>query len=74
MRASFSIDSENAKQLYDAIIAEKSFTSRSKVSLALEKERLVVEIQAKDFNALRAAATSYLRMLAAAQDTLEVIP
>jgi len=74
MRAVFTITSASAKQLYDSIAAESSFTSRSEVKLSVDGDRLVVEIEAKDFNALRAASTSYLRMLAAANDTLKVIP
>jgi len=74
MTATLVIESPSTQQFYDSIACEKSFTERSQVSIKLEKNRLVVEIRAKDFNALRAAANSYLRMLGAAQDTLKVLP
>ena len=74
MRAVFTIPSNDAKVLYDAICAEQSFTDRSSVKVSVERKILTVEIDAKDFNALRSASTSYLRMLAAAKDTLEVLP
>lgn len=73
MKADFVIESKNAPHLYDALLAEKSFTSRSRVELSLKGDTLNIRIEAKDFNALRSASTSYLRMLAAAKETLEVL-
>lgn len=74
MKAVFEIVSENAKEMHDAIACESSFTSRSKVDVCLDEAKLLISIEAKDFNALRAASNSYLRMLKASQETLKAIP
>ncbi len=74
MEAEFRIVHPSAKELHDSIACESSFTSRSRVDLSLNGDELKVKIEAKDFNALRAASNSYLRMLAVARDTLKVLP
>ena len=59
------------KTLLDALLPEtrRPATSRSKVSIATQGERLILRIMAKDTSALRATINSYLRWVALIQDT-----
>lgn len=45
---------------------ESSSTPRSKVELKTENESLILEFEAKDTSALRAATNSYLRLICVA--------
>lgn len=47
---------------------EKSSSTRSKVLLYNEKEKLVLDLSAKDTSAMRAAINSYLRLIGVAMN------
>jgi KEOPS complex subunit Pcc1 len=47
---------------------ETSSTSRSKVHMKTEDQRLILEFRAKDTSALRASMNSYLRLIGVAMN------
>lgn len=47
---------------------EKSSSTRSKVLLYTDQEKLVLDLRAKDTSAMRAAVNSYLRLIGVAMN------
>jgi len=71
MKAVLEIDSANegeAKALLGSLKQEEEFEKRSKININLKGKKLLVEVEAKDFIALRASVVSLLRLIAVAQE------
>uniref|UniRef100_A0A7C3YN02 KEOPS complex Pcc1-like subunit n=1 Tax=Geoglobus ahangari TaxID=113653 RepID=A0A7C3YN02_9EURY len=60
-------------EIIEKVFVDESEESRSKAKIYLTQNKLVIEIEAKDFNALRASINSYLRLIRVCVETLEVI-
>ena len=60
-------------EIIEKVFVDVSEESRSKAKIYLTQNKLVIEIEAKDFNALRASVNSYLRLIRVCVETLEVI-
>ncbi|MDR2943539.1 MAG: hypothetical protein LBU81_00355 [Methanosarcinales archaeon] len=72
-QARFSIMSETPELLFDiyqSLLPEtrESISDRSVISLSLEKEGLVLEIQSNDIISLRSALNTWLRLIQTAHD------
>jgi tRNA threonylcarbamoyladenosine modification (KEOPS) complex Pcc1 subunit len=61
-RADISI-SENVDELYRCLLPEVCTTGRAKVNLKKAKDKLIIEIDAKDAVALRAMFTGMTKLL-----------
>jgi tRNA threonylcarbamoyladenosine modification (KEOPS) complex Pcc1 subunit len=68
------IRSENAEPLYKALLPEAGVLpgQRSRVNLRLEGNELVLEFEAEDTVAMRAAVNAFLRWVSAMEKVLEV--
>ena len=72
MRGKIILESEDADKS-GRVFVDESEEIRSKAKIYLTRNRLVIEIEAKDFNALRASVNAYLRLIRVCVETLEVI-
>jgi tRNA threonylcarbamoyladenosine modification (KEOPS) complex Pcc1 subunit len=68
------IRSENAEALYNALLPEAGVLpgQRSRVNLRLEGNELVLEFEAEDTVAMRAAVNAFLRWVLAMEKVLGV--
>jgi KEOPS complex subunit Pcc1 len=76
-QARFSFTSETPElisDIYQSLMPEtnESISDRSVVSLTLEKEGLVLEIQSSDIISLRSALNTWLRLIQTAHDVASV--
>jgi len=60
-------------EIIGKVFVDETEESRSKAKIYLTQNKLVIEIEAKDFNALRASVNSYLRLIRVCVETLEVV-
>ncbi|MDV0444508.1 hypothetical protein MmiAt1_00340 [Methanimicrococcus sp. At1] len=72
-QARFSLTSETQElisDIYQSLLPEtdESISDRSVVSLSLEKEGLVLDIQSSDIISLRSALNTWLRLIQTAYD------
>ena len=68
-RATLTLSGENAPTVFGAISPEAGREiPRTKVNARLDEGRLVLDLQATDLSALRAALNSYLRWIKIAED------
>lgn len=63
------------KTLFKALLpeTEKPSTSRSKISIEGESKKLILQIEAKDTSALRAALNSYLRWVSLVRNIYKAV-
>ncbi len=68
------IRSEHADALYNALLPEEGVLpgQRSRVRVRLDGDELVLEFEAEDTVAMRAAVNAFLRWISAIERTLEV--
>jgi tRNA threonylcarbamoyladenosine modification (KEOPS) complex Pcc1 subunit len=63
------VEAEAKSEVHDAILAsiqteiDEDTHKRSKIKIKSEKDKIILQITAKDLTALRAAANTYLRYL-----------
>lgn len=63
IKAEFKVSLKNPKAAYEAIKPDAKNTERFKVDLSINKNELLVKIDADDITAARAAINSYLRLI-----------
>lgn len=66
MRAVLEITTKHPRAVMDAIAIDETASKRVRVVPKAVDGKLVVEIEAEDFSALRAGVTSYMRLAKAA--------
>ncbi|MEM3555835.1 MAG: KEOPS complex subunit Pcc1 [Candidatus Micrarchaeia archaeon] len=61
-----------AKKALNSLKQETSFRKKSRSEMRVKKNRLVITIEAESFPALRATASSYLRLLSTILSVLNI--
>jgi len=72
MRARLEIDSTDPTLLKKSLEPDIRNTDRVSISMKVSGKKLVMDFEAKDFNALRASVTTIFRLVKAALFALEV--
>ncbi len=70
-RARIEVEAKHPEAVYDALLPESGEGRRFSSRVFLEGERVVVEVDAADATALRAALNSYLRLIVLLSDLEE---
>ncbi len=73
MRGVIEIENSEDLQILKDVLIDETEERRSKAKIYLTHNKLVIDIVAKDFNALRASVNAYLRQVRVCAEMLEVI-
>lgn len=66
MKATLEMDVDDPQAVMDSISPDEQPSDRIRIEPRAEGGKLIVEIEASDFSALRAGVTSYMRLAKAA--------
>jgi tRNA threonylcarbamoyladenosine modification (KEOPS) complex Pcc1 subunit len=72
--AKINIKSEDSKSIYDSLIPEINSmdSERSSIKIKALKDELIIEVSAKDLNALKIVINHLLRLIKAFEDALNI--